>query len=53
MKMEAAICAETNYHQHVAMPKKTVIFISKSTATANRIETYWLKIAFAVMNIFS
>jgi hypothetical protein len=53
MKIEAASCAETNYNLHIVMSQKTEIFISKSTATANRIETYWLKVVSVMLNVFS
>jgi hypothetical protein len=51
--MEAASCAETSYNLHIVMPRKTEIFISKSMATANRIETYWLNVVSVMLNIFS
>jgi len=52
MKTEAESCAETYSQKHVVMSQKSVIFISKSTTTANRVETYWLKVNFVKFYAF-
>jgi hypothetical protein len=52
MKNEAASCAETNYHEHVVMSQKTVIFNTRPTTTANRVESNCLEVNFVMVNIF-